>query len=128
MSENNGVNPVGEPSSKQVKKKVDEAWKETVAKEKLKKTEEEASATPPLGEVDFVSFISTLSMQASVELGILPNPLTNKKEENLEQARYIIDTIDMLREKTQGNLTEEESRFIDNILYELRTKFIEKTS
>ena len=110
----------------EIKKKVDEAWKEVVTKEKLR-SEGEPSAIPPLGEANLVSFISSLSMQALVGLGILPNPLTNKKEEDLNQSRYIIDTINMLREKTRGNLTNEEAKFIDDILYELRTKFIEKT-
>jgi hypothetical protein len=110
--------------NEEIKKKVDETWKEAVAKEKLK-SDKESTAAPPK-EVDFISFISTLSMQALSGLGILPNPLTNKKEEDLNLSRYIIDTINMLREKTQGNLTPEEAEFIDNILYELRTKFIER--
>lgn len=110
-----------------VKKKVDESWKDNAAKEKLK-SEEDSSAQSAESAVDFVSLISTLSMQAYVGLGILPNPLTNKKEDDLNQSRYIIDTITMLKEKTQGNLKPEEAKFIGDILYELRTKFIEKTS
>ncbi len=110
----------------EVKKKVDEAWKETAAKEKAKSKAGESPAGAPLGKADFVSFISTLSMQALAGLGILPNPLTNKKEEDLNQSRYIIDMISMLKEKTQGNLTAEETELIDNILYELQTKFVEK--
>lgn len=113
--------------SGEVKKKVDESWKNSTAKEKLK-GEEDSSASPSESTIDFISLISTLSMQAYVGLGILPNPVTNKKEEDLNQSRYIIDTITMLKEKTQGNLKPEETKFIGDILYELRTKFIEKTS
>lgn len=119
--------PDKENLSSVVKKKVDESWKDDAAKEKLK-GKEDSSAPPAESAVDFISLISTLSMQAYVGLGILPNPLTDKKEEDLNQSRYIIDTIAMLKEKTQGNLKSEEAKFVGDILYELRTKFIEKTS
>ena len=64
-------------------------------------------------------------MQALVSMGELLNPASNQKECNLEQARYIIDTIAMLNEKTKGNLNEDESKVVDNILYELRIKYVE---
>ena len=49
-----------------------------------------------------------------------------KKEANLPQARYIIDTITLLKEKTKGNLTADEVNALDNILYELQSKFVSK--
>ncbi len=107
-------------------KKVDEAWKDAAFKEKAKGETKQKQESFPI-EADFISFVSTLSMQALVGLGVLPNPLNNKKQEDLNQSRYIIDIIDMLKDKTKGNLSDEETKFIDNILYELRTKFVEKT-
>lgn len=80
---------------------------------------------PP--EASFSFFISTLAMQVTIFLGAIPNPATNKAEENFPQAKFIIDTLDMLREKTKGNLTKEEQELLDNVLYNLRMLYIEKT-
>ena len=102
------------------KKKEDKDWKEKAAEDKKK----EEFKMPPL-EVNFMMFITSLSMQAMMSLGIYPNPITKKEEKNLEAAKYTIDTISMLQEKTKGNLTSEESRLIDNILYDLRMKYVE---
>lgn len=76
---------------------------------------------------DFNLFISSLSMQALILLGEIDSPFTHKKEENLDQAKYVIDTISMLKKKMNGNLTDEEAGFVDNILYELRMKYTAKT-
>lgn len=77
-------------------------------------------------EPSFSIFVSSLSMQALIFLGEIDNPITHKKEENLNQARYIIDTLTMLKEKTKGNLTANEANLLDNVLYELRTKYTAK--
>ena len=79
---------------------------------------------PPIP--DFKFFISTLSLQASIFLGQIPNPVTEKTEEDLAQAKFIIDTLGMLQEKTKGNLTAEEADFLENLLYELRTVYLSK--
>ncbi|MCK4400686.1 DUF1844 domain-containing protein [bacterium] len=101
-------------------KKEDKDWKEKVVEDKKK----EEFKMPPL-EVNFMMFITSLSMQAMMSLGIYPNPITKKEEKNPEAAKYTIDTIAMIQGKTKGNLTSEESRLIDNILYDLRMKYIE---
>jgi len=102
-------------------KNIDQSWKEKVENEKETKKKEE-DLIPP--EPDFNFFISTLTLQASIFLGQIPNPATNKKEQNLSQAKFIIDTISMLKEKTQGNLTSEESELLENVLYELRMQYV----
>lgn len=115
-----------------VKKKIDEAWKETVAREKkareAKEPEEEAekAGVAPSMEMDFSLFISGLGMQALMGLGEITDPLTKKKEVNLDQAKQTIDILSMLKGKTEGNLTDEESKILDNLLYELRMKYIDK--
>ncbi|MFH0839431.1 MAG: DUF1844 domain-containing protein [Candidatus Omnitrophota bacterium] len=76
---------------------------------------------------DFSLFISSLSMQALILLGEIDSPFTHKKEINLDQAKYVIDTIAMLKDKTQSSLTKEEISFMDNILYELRMKYTAKS-
>lgn len=78
----------------------------------------------PLPPIDFSTFILSLSASALMHLGELPDPVTQKKEKNLPQARQTIDIIDMLKEKTQGNLKEEEKRLMDNILYDLRVRYV----
>ena len=106
-------------------KKEDKDWKEKVVEDKKKdEVKKEEFKMPPL-EVNFMMFITNLSMQAMMSLGIYPNPITKKEEKNLDGAKYTIDIIAMIQEKTKGNLTSEESRLTDNILYDLRMKYIE---
>lgn len=88
--------------------------------------------TPPENEelygdaikADFATFIYSLNAQALVYLGKLTNPVTGKYEKDIKTARYLIDTIEMLALKTKGNLDENESKLVDNILYDLRMFFI----
>lgn len=104
-------------------KKVDGSWKDKVEQEKRDK--EESPAEQPVEQTpDFAFFVTTLSLQASMALGLMPNPVTNKVEENLTQAKLIIDTLAMLKEKTQGNLSTEEDSLLDGILYELRMHYV----
>jgi hypothetical protein len=105
-------------------KSIDESWKETVAKEKESPKVSEGFAPP---EPDFSFFVTTLSLQASIALGKIPNPGTNQKENNPEQAKFIIDTLAMLKEKTKGNLNKDEDGLLENLLYELRMEYISLT-
>ncbi len=75
---------------------------------------------------DFKFFVTTLAMQASIALGHMPNPSTDKVEEDLTQAKFLIDTLGMLQEKTKNNLTPEEITLLENMLYELRVAYLEK--
>lgn len=86
---------------------------------------EENKFSPP--EPDFSFFITTLSLQASIALGRLPNPATDKTEEDLKQAKFLIDTLKMLKEKTAGNLNTEETNLLENLLYELMMQYVAKT-
>jgi hypothetical protein len=107
-----------------IKKNIDESWKETVEKEKSK-LNEKGSVMPP--EPDFNFFVTTLGLQASIFLGIVANPQTNQKEEDLPQAKFIIDTLSMLKEKTKGNLKKEETELLENIIYELQLQYVSKS-
>ena len=126
------------PESEQNHKKVDESWKDQVAKERTFSKPEtgpspsqdsserpQTRGTPPTG--DFGFFISSLSMQTLMALGEIPNPTTNLPEEDLEQAKSLIDILGMLQQKTKGNLSAEEGKMMESILYELRMKFVAKT-
>ena len=105
-------------------KNIDESWKENAREEKEELKQD--NLTPP--EPDFNFFVTTLGLQAGIFLGDILNPVTNQKEENLIQAKFIIDTLGMLKEKTKGNLTTEEANFLENLLYELRMVYISKTT
>jgi hypothetical protein len=78
-------------------------------------------------QADFSFFITTLALQASIFLGSIPNPATNQKEENLEQAKFIIDTLGMLKDKTTGNLTSDEKNLLENVLSDLRMQYVTKS-
>ena len=79
-------------------------------------------------EADFVNYISGLAYQAMVFLGEIPNPVTSISEKNLEQAKFVIETLLLLQEKTKGNLTRKESDVLNTAAYELQMKFVETSS
>ena len=130
-------------------KYVDESWKESAEKEKDRLSgtaqpgpisaggsQNPASANtsqkqsgPQSGnsrrsDPQFLNYVSSLAYQALIFLGEIPNPMTNLQEANLEQAKFIIDTLTMLKEKTSGNLSSQESDLLGNSLYELQMKFV----
>lgn len=80
--------------------------------------------TTPL-EINFSTFIISLSTQALMHLGEIPNPLSGKVESDIPVAKQMIDIIGVLREKTQGNLDQGEEKLIENILFDLHIKYVE---
>jgi len=106
-----------------IKKNVDESWKDRADKEK--KTED-APKAPQGFKMTFPVFISSLGMQALAALGELENPVTKKKETDLEQAQYMIDILQMLQEKTKGNVSDEEGQMMEGLLYQLRMLYVSK--
>ena len=132
-------------------KKVDENWKQNVEKEKAESKDkpqgdglpsdrqshrsedrglpsdrqsQKGEFVPPVA--DFKFFITTLTLQASIALGQMANPTTQKIEKDPAQAQFLIDTLDMLRDKTKGNLAKEEAELLENLLYELRVAYLAK--
>ena len=69
-----------------------------------------------------------LSFQASAmqQMGKIKNPFTDKIERNMSQAQITIDMVTMLQEKTRGNLSDEESRYLEHVLYELRMNYVDE--
>jgi hypothetical protein len=63
-------------------------------------------------------------MQALAALGELPYPGSNEPQKDLEQARTLIDILGILQEKTRGNLTVEEERLLEGLLYDLRMRYL----
>jgi hypothetical protein len=93
----------------------------------------EAEAPPaaePAGtlpRVDFSTFVLSLGTSALYHLGALPHPETGQKLEapELALARQTIDTLEMLEDKTRGNLEQAERELLESLLYELRMRFVE---
>jgi hypothetical protein len=86
--------------------------------------EKERQAPPSL---DFGSFLVSLGTSGLLQLGEIPDPETRKPAEDLEGARQTIEVLGLLKEKTKGNLTPDENRLLDTMLYELRMKFLAKS-
>jgi hypothetical protein len=82
-------------------------------------------AREPL-EITLSTFVMSLSTQALMCLGEIPNPLTDKTEMDLDAVREFIDIISMLQEKTRGNVDPAEARLFEKVLYDLRIRFVEK--
>ena len=74
----------------------------------------------------FLYLVSTFKTSAIVALGEMENPMTNKKDLNLEQASYYIDLLDMLQSKASGNMSEYEEQMLINTVSELRMELIRK--
>jgi len=82
----------------------------------------QAGAEPQL---DFFNYIASLGFQTMIFLGEMPNPVTNKTEKNLKQAKFLIDTLVILRDKTKGNLSKEEDDLLNGSIYELQLRYVD---
>jgi hypothetical protein len=87
--------------------------------EKSRTTSE--TALPP---VFFSTFIASLSSSALVNMGEIPDPTTGKYQKNLMLAKQTIEILEMLKEKTRGNLDNEEDGLLNNILFDLRVRYV----
>jgi len=103
-------------------RKIEETKKEEQPKEAPR--EKTKTPPPPLPEVNFNSLIFSLSSSAFLHFGEIGDPRTGEKQKDLPLAKHAIDTIAMLKEKTKGNLTEEEQKFIDSVLTDLRWRYV----
>ncbi len=75
---------------------------------------------------DFASMVFFFASIALQHLGVIKNPLTDKVEKNLEIAKYTIDTLDLIKEKTEGNLTKEEDSLLASTLADLRLTYVKE--
>jgi len=108
-----------------------EAEGESQIKEEEKREEVKKGETPrqeiPLPEINFINFIFSLSTSALIQLGEIQDPLTQQQVKDLPLAKQTIDLIGMLREKTKGNLTPDEEKLIETVLYDLRMRYVKAT-
>ena len=78
----------------------------------------------PLPEINFINFLFSLSTSVLIQLGEIQDPVSEEIAKNLPLAKQTIDLIGMLKEKTKGNLTPDEEKMIENILYDLRIRYV----
>ena len=81
-----------------------------------------------MNEMLFMQLIMQNQQIAMMSMGKLKHPVTDKIERNLELAKISIDTLDMLKEKTKGNLSSYEEKFLDEVLRELKLNYVEEVS
>jgi hypothetical protein len=76
--------------------------------------------------ISFSLFVLSLAASAEAHLGLMPEPGSDKAgPRNLTQASHLIEVIAMLKEKTLGNLDEQEERLVDSVLFDLRMRYVE---
>ncbi len=97
--------------------------KETKKPTKKEKLEEKEKIIPPL---DFSSLVLPFYTQAIIKLGLAKDPFTDKEAEDLDLAKRLIDLLDLLRERTEGNLKPEEKKFLSACLQQLKMTYMEK--
>ncbi len=86
----------------------------------------EGAAQPnDLPEIDFSTFVISLSTQVLMHLGEIANPVSDKVEADISVAKQMIDILAMLNEKTRGNLNPNEAQLMEGILFDLRMKYVE---
>jgi Domain of unknown function (DUF1844) len=119
---------------------IDEDWKTQVQAEKAAAshpapaepdpaaTEVAAANDPPMPPASMEMLVTTLATEALMALGQIPHPLTNETKLQKNQAQYLIDTLDLLREKTKGNLSDREQQLIEAVLHQVRMVFIAVTT
>ncbi len=125
--------------SKEKKIIVDEDWKSQVESERQAAAQAAQSgeeqdqgggeeAPGPMPPPCFETLVSTLATEAMVSMGQLPHPATGRAAVNLDQARYFVDTLAVIEQKTRGNLTPQEAQGLESVLHQLRMLFVSVTN
>lgn len=129
---------MSEPTPEKPKIIVDEDWKsqvqaerESLKNQEVENADEEGGGQKPqqpeampLPEASFSVLVTTLGTQTLVALGQTADPNEEKVPVNLDFAKHCIDTLDILEQKTKGNLTDEEAGLLSRFLHELRMLFV----
>jgi len=127
----------------EARKRVDESWKEQAEREKRAVgagAESGPAGSPGAGarpsgmgrvadeplQARFDLFVSGLAMEALIAMGDVPHPTTRRQAANLPQAKYLVDLLGVIEEKTKGNLTVEEEKLLADALYQLRMRYLNK--
>ncbi len=109
---------------------IDEDWKSQVEAEREAteaqptQGEQEAPVSGQMPPASFDMLITTMATEAMVSLGQMPHPGTGQASANLDHARYFIDTLQVLKDKTAGNLTPDEAAALDGLVHQLQLAYV----
>jgi hypothetical protein len=87
---------------------------------------DESDQKPPMPEINFSTFVISLNASALLHLGAIEDPTTGKKDKDLPMAKQTIDILSMLKDKTSGNLSNDEENLLKSILYDLRMIYVKE--
>ncbi len=110
-------------------KKVDEEWKKQARAEKerlAQETDREPAGPPPDPSLSMI--ISSFVAQALIALGEIESPVDGQRTRDLEAAKFTIDLLQVLFDKTQGNLDDDEQKMLEAALYDLRMRYVQASS
>jgi len=116
---------------------IDEDWKSQVQAEREAAKQQPQPAAGEQSKVgdsaqmppaSLEMLITTLVTEAMISLGQIPHPHSGESVFHPQQAKYLIDTIEVLREKTQGNVTPDETEMMDQLLHQLRMAYVQLTA
>ena len=91
----------------------------------MPESSEKQTAQHKLPPPSFSLLVATFASQAMVAFGKVPDPIEGKTEVRLEMARHAIDMLDILEQKTKGNLSSDEAAMLEGILHQLRVEFMD---
>ena len=89
-----------------------------MAEEKKKNTQSEGF------RMDFSTFVLSLNASALIHLGEIPDPASKERTVSLSAAKHTIEILEIIKEKTKGNLDGEEEKLLDDVIFDLRMKYI----
>ena len=110
---------------------IDSDWKTEAAQEKERLANQERTPRPAAGPepaANFIELVNLMAMQAAIGLGGYQGPGGERIPPNPNVAKHHIDLLEVLDKKTAGNLSEEEKRILDGVLYELRLQYVQTVS
>lgn len=119
---------VKDEAKSEEKENAKEAKGEAEEKKEAPPAEEEIKQDQELPPIDFMSFVMSLATSALIYLGEVPDPVDNERKKIVPMAKQMIDLISLLEEKTKGNLTDDEDKYMENILFELRMLFVKAST
>ena len=125
--------PAEEGKAKEEEKAAQEEGKQPEPKEESPPEQAEAAGQAKeaekkepasLPEIDFATFVVSLSTSVLIHLGVVADPVSSEQKKDLALAKQTIDMLGMLQEKTRGNLTKEEGQLLESMLYDLRMRYV----
>ena len=116
------------PETGEAREDVADSAKETAEAAKPSEAQaapESETQQEPLPDINFSTFVISLSTQALMHLGEIANPISGKIDADVPAAKQMIDLLGMIKEKTSGNLNANEDHLMQDILFDLRMKYVE---